>query len=454
MQARAIAEDLLGDPTSASCVRTCCCSWPSWRSSTGLSHCSRKRCRNDVATGAAGEHSVQACVGGPPRGVRRRVRACPTLARARRGGADDPPRACARNDGVPRFGSRRSAGLELRGPRARDRDRERQPAAGAAGPPRTSRFLGARGDAAVDRALLESVYEEYSERDELMAAEALSGGVARASAQRWELAADYAERAYDLTTQYGLEGWPPTDRHRRGLRGPRARARTLRAVAAARRGAVGQHTPVHLGTLGFVAMQGGDPQVALRWFAEADAVTTVGGAAQSVAGGSATRPRRCSRSAGWTMRCESSTPGRASEAVGDERTAAHVTRCRGLVAAARGDAVEAASLLEAAVSQHDRARSTLSAGAARCSHSASFAGVRKKRSAREAIEAALADFERLGAATWIEKARAELGRIGGRTRERGLTAAERRVAALVAEGRTNEKSPPRSFSASARSRRI
>jgi DNA-binding NarL/FixJ family response regulator len=41
--------------------------------------------------------------------------------------------------------------------------------------------------------------------------------------------------------------------------------------------------------------------------------------------------------------------------------------------------------------------------------------------------------------TWIEKARAELGRIGGRTREQGLTAAEQRVAALVAEGRTNKE---------------
>ena len=33
----------------------------------------------------------------------------------------------------------------------------------------------------------------------------------------------------------------------------------------------------------------------------------------------------------------------------------------------------------------------------------------------------------------------ELGRVGGRKRESGLTAAERRVAALVAEGRTNRE---------------
>ena len=40
---------------------------------------------------------------------------------------------------------------------------------------------------------------------------------------------------------------------------------------------------------------------------------------------------------------------------------------------------------------------------------------------------------------WTEKARAELGAIGGRRRESELTAAERRVAALAAEGRTNRE---------------
>ena len=53
--------------------------------------------------------------------------------------------------------------------------------------------------------------------------------------------------------------------------------------------------------------------------------------------------------------------------------------------------------------------------------------------------AALAGFEQLGAATWIERGASELGSIGGRTREEGLTPAERRVAALVAEGRTNRE---------------
>jgi DNA-binding CsgD family transcriptional regulator len=118
---------------------------------------------------------------------------------------------------------------------------------------------------------------------------------------------------------------------------------------------------------------------------------------------------------------------------------AHVKRCRGLVAAKRADIAAAAVLLEDAVALHEalgdvfgRARALLALGGVRRRE-------RQKRAARDAIEEALRGFEQLGAATWTEKARSELGRIGGRTRERGLTAAERRVAALVSEGRTNKE---------------
>ena len=76
----------------------------------------------------------------------------------------------------------------------------------------------------------------------------------------------------------------------------------------------------------------------------------------------------------------------------------------------------------------------------RCSRSASSAGA-SGRSAPRATRSARRStgFEELGAATWVAKAHAELGRIGGRTRTEGLTPAERRVAALVAEGRTNRE---------------
>lgn len=97
------------------------------------------------------------------------------------------------------------------------------------------------------------------------------------------------------------------------------------------------------------------------------------------------------------------------------------------------------SLLERAVDEQDavgdpfgRARALLALGVIR-------RRARQNRPARETIAAALAGFETLGAAGWAERARSELGRIGGRTRVDGLTAAEQRVATLVSAGRTNRE---------------
>ncbi len=64
---------------------------------------------------------------------------------------------------------------------------------------------------------------------------------------------------------------------------------------------------------------------------------------------------------------------------------------------------------------------------------------RKKRLARDALEAALEIFEECGADGWAERVRTELGGVGGRRRQEGLTPAEQRVAELVAEGRTNRE---------------
>jgi DNA-binding CsgD family transcriptional regulator len=125
--------------------------------------------------------------------------------------------------------------------------------------------------------------------------------------------------------------------------------------------------------------------------------------------------------------------------LGRDRVLAEATRCRGLVAAARGEVDRAIATLEQAVDQAEavsdpfgRARALLALGVAK-------RRARQKRGAREAIAAALSGFESLGEVIWTKRARAELGRIGGRTREDGLTPAERRVAALVAEGRTNRE---------------
>jgi DNA-binding CsgD family transcriptional regulator len=125
--------------------------------------------------------------------------------------------------------------------------------------------------------------------------------------------------------------------------------------------------------------------------------------------------------------------------LGLDSVLAQATRCRGLAAAARGNVSEGTARLEEAVARHEavgdpfgRARALLALGALR-------RRARQKRAAREAIDAAAEAFEAMGAAGWAAKARSERGRIGGRVRERGLTPAERRVAALVAAGRTNRE---------------
>ena len=81
----------------------------------------------------------------------------------------------------------------------------------------------------------------------------------------------------------------------------------------------------------------------------------------------------------------------------------------------------------------ERARTLLAQGVA-------LRHARRRRDARATLEEARAAFASLGAALWEEKATAELDRIGGR-RAAGdeLTPAEERVAALVAEGRTNKE---------------
>ena len=91
---------------------------------------------------------------------------------------------------------------------------------------------------------------------------------------------------------------------------------------------------------------------------------------------------------------------------------------------------EAVERHEAVGDPFSRARALLALGVTR-------RRARQKRPAREAIEQARAGFEELGAAGWAARAREELGTIGGRTRSEGLTPAERRVADLVADGRTN-----------------
>jgi DNA-binding CsgD family transcriptional regulator len=85
---------------------------------------------------------------------------------------------------------------------------------------------------------------------------------------------------------------------------------------------------------------------------------------------------------------------------------------------------------DAAGDPFGRARSRLASGLVQ-------RRLRRKRLARASLESARKAFDELGATTWSAEATAELARIGGRERIEGMSPSERRVAELVADGRTN-----------------
>ena len=99
---------------------------------------------------------------------------------------------------------------------------------------------------------------------------------------------------------------------------------------------------------------------------------------------------------------------------------------------------DALALLESAVALHERMPGPFELGRTLLARGAVLRRTRRKREAREALKRALAIFDELATPLWAAQARAELARIGGRTAAGGLTATERQVAELVAQGRSNK----------------
>ena len=119
---------------------------------------------------------------------------------------------------------------------------------------------------------------------------------------------------------------------------------------------------------------------------------------------------------------------------------AAAARCRGLLAAASGDSDAALAAFERAHAEHARAGNPFERARTLLAFGAAQRRAKKKAAARKTLGEALAIFEELGAALWAGKTRAELASIGGRAPPSDeLTPAEKRVAALVAEGRTNHE---------------
>jgi DNA-binding CsgD family transcriptional regulator len=299
------------------------------------------------------------------------------------------------------------------------------------------------GDTDRARDWLERRLAEWTDRDERAKADFLWYlALVELWAGRWSIAGDYADQSLEIDAEYGVES--AFDFFPSALlalhKGEMERARSLSKHALSIQGEARVLDGYHA-IIGSCDAWGGDPEKAIAEFARADVAAGAGGSADPsmrfwvpdyveallVVG---RIDEAADRASEWEM---------AARRLRRDRLLAQAVRCRGLIAAARGDIPAAIGLLEEAVRRHQavgdpfgRARAELALGANR-------RRAKQKRSAREALEAAVARFEDLGATGWAGVARSELARIGGRSRLTGLSPSELSVATLVAEGRTNRE---------------
>jgi len=252
------------------------------------------------------------------------------------------------------------------------------------------------------RALVESLDRDWSDRDELAKASVFWWlGMIELRCGRFPVAADYAERVREIRRQYTI--YEPEETNSVWLaaliaahRGELERARTLMQADLP----LTENMPVqHSGdaaVLGLVELWSGRPGEAAARFAAADAERRGNGINEPAMFWWRADYAEALLARGKVDEAATlvDTWEAEAERLGREAVLAEMRRCRGLVAAARGEIEEALAELKRAVAQH---------------------------------EAVGDPFGRARAARFC------------RARIKGLTPAEGRIAALVAEGRTNRE---------------
>jgi DNA-binding CsgD family transcriptional regulator len=115
-------------------------------------------------------------------------------------------------------------------------------------------------------------------------------------------------------------------------------------------------------------------------------------------------------------------------------------RCGGLLRAAEGNLEGALASCEQALEVHARMPGPFERARTLLIYGTILRRAKRRHAAREAIEEALSIFASLPAPVWAAKAVAEQARIGGRAASgSGLTPSERRIAEVVAAGKTNKE---------------
>jgi DNA-binding CsgD family transcriptional regulator len=267
-------------------------------------------------------------------------------------------------------------------------------------------------------------------------------------AGNWELGARHAADSLALRAQFGREGEQPIAELPAAViaahqgRIEDAHDRSQRALALAEAEGIRIAQSGHRWVLGFIELSLGDPAKALEqlersWEIRDSARVLEPGHRLDLAdtlealiavGELAEAERKLKT---WERR---------AQALDRSWALAITARCRALLLAARGDFAGAQASFERALAEHARTQDPFQHARTFLAQAATQRRAKQRGAARLTLEQALAIFERLGAPLWAEKARSELQRIGGRPASRGeLTEAEGRIAALVAEGRTNRE---------------
>jgi DNA-binding CsgD family transcriptional regulator len=299
------------------------------------------------------------------------------------------------------------------------------------------------------RRLLEEWHEALRDRDEPAEDGVLwQLSVLEWRAGNWELSARHAADCLTLRAQFGREGGQPMSElpaaliaaHRGQIED--ARHRSDRAVALAEADGIRLGESGHRWVLGFIELSLGDAAKAIVQLERAWEIRDgllllepghrfeLGDTLEAlIAVGELEDAER--RLIPWEQR---------SRALDRSSAIAIMARCRALLLAARGDVASAQAGFELALAEHARIQNPFQHARTLLAQGVTQRRAKQRGAARLTLEHALAVFARLGAPLWAEKARSELARIGGRRRSRGeLTEAERRIAALVAEGRTNRE---------------